>query len=147
MKNILVAIDDIETTTIASPLMEHVLELAGAFSSKVWLVHIVPRSREPGPFNIDNDALRHEAAAELSNEHEFLQSLARCLRDRGVEAKALLIEGATVRTILNESERLAIDLIVLGCHRHRVPYGVLTEFTEEGVLGICSRPIMYVPAR
>ncbi len=147
MKNILVAIDDIESTTTASPILELTLELASALSSKVWLVHIVARSREPGPFNVDNKVLRNEGAAELSNEHEFLQSLARCLRDRGVEAQALLIEGATVKTILKESDRLDIDLIVLGCHRHRMPYGVLTEFTEEGVLGKCTRPIMYVPAQ
>jgi nucleotide-binding universal stress UspA family protein len=97
------------------------------------------------PFNVDSKVLRHEGAVELTNEHEYLHSLARCLRDRGIEAKALLIEGATVKTILKESRRLAIDLIVLGCHRHRVPYGVLAEFTEEGVLGSCFCPIMYVP--
>ncbi|MGB5539173.1 MAG: universal stress protein [Gammaproteobacteria bacterium] len=145
MKNILVAIDDIETTTIASALMQRTLELAHAFSSQVWLVHIVARTRESGPFNVDGKVLRHEGAAELSKEHEFLQSLARCLRERGVEAKALLIEGATVKTLLKESERLAVDLIVLGCHRHRVPYGVLTEFTEEGLLANCKRPVMYIP--
>ena len=145
MKNILVAIDEIETTSITSPLMERTMELARAFSGKVWLIHIVPHSSDTAPFNIDKQALRHEAAAELRNEHEFLQTLARCARDRGVEAKALLIEGATVSTILKESVRLDIDLIVLGCRRHRLPYGILAEFTEEGLLGSCSCPIMYVP--
>lgn len=145
MKNILVAIDDIDTTTIASPLIVQALELAQALSGKVWLVHVVARSREPLPFNVDSKTLRREGAAELGSEHEFLQTLARCVRERGVEAQALLIEGATVRTILKESEHLAIDLIIMGCHRHRIPYGVLTEFTEEGVLGNCTRPIMYVP--
>lgn len=147
MKNILVAIDAIETTTIASPLMERTLELAHALAGRIWLVHVVERSREPVPFNVDNHVLRQEGAAELNAEHEYLQTLARCVRERGVEAKALLIEGATVRTILDEAERLAIDLIVMGCHRHRVPYGVLTEFTEEGVLGNCTCPVMYVPTQ
>ena len=147
MKNILVAIDDIETTTVSSLLMEQAMELAGAFACKVWLLHIVARSRDPGPFNVDDRILRHEGAAELETEHAFLQALARCVRERGIEAQALLIEGATVRTILNEADRLAIDLIMLGCHRHRVPYGVVAEFTEEGVLGNCTRPIMYVPVQ
>jgi len=147
VKNILVAIDEIETTSVTSPLMERTLEMAHAFSGKVWLIHIVPHSRDIAPFNIDKQALRHEAAAELCSEHEFLQTLARCVRDRGVEAKALLIEGATVSTILKESARLDIDLIVLGCHRHRLPYGVLAEFAEEGLLGNCSCPIMYVPVQ
>lgn len=147
MKNLLVAIDDIDTTTIASPLIERTIELAQALGGEVWLVHVVPRSSTAGSFDVDSSVLRHEGAAELNAEHEYLQSLAHCLRDRGVGAKALLIEGATVRTLLREVQRLSIDLIIMGCHRHRVPYAVLTEFTEEGMLGNCSCPVMYVPTQ
>jgi nucleotide-binding universal stress UspA family protein len=125
--------------------MEQTLELAGAFSSKVWIVHIVPDARRPTPFNVDSKVLRHEVATELCKEHKFLQSLAQSMRDHDIDAKALLIEGATIRTILSESDRLNIDLIVLGCHRHGLLYGVLMEFTEEGLLSKCPRPIMFVP--
>jgi len=145
VENILVAIDDCEATNIASPIIERTLELAGVFSSKVWIIHVVPDMRRSTPFNVDSKVLRREAAAELCKEHEFLQRLAQCLRDRGIDAKALLIEGATTKTILKESDRLDIDLIVLGCHRHGLLYGVLTEFTEEGLLSKCPRPIMFVP--
>lgn len=144
MKNILVAIDSCEAITIASPIMERTLELAGAFSSKVWILHIVPYSRQP-PFNVDARTLRREVAAELRHEHEFLQHLARCLRDRNVDATALLVEGATIKTILKESERLDIDLIISGCHKHGLLYGALMNVTEEGLLNSCSRPIMFVP--
>ena len=145
MENILVAIDDCEATNIASPIIERTLELAGVFSSKVWIIHVVPDMRRSTPFNVDSKVLRREVAAELCKEHEFLQRLAQCLRDRDIDAKALLIEGATTKTILKESDRLDIDLIVLGCHRHGLLYGVLTEFTEEGLLSKCPRPIMFVP--
>ena len=144
MKNILVAIDSCETITIASPIMERTLELASAFSSKVWILHIVPHSRQP-PFNVDDKTLRQEVAAEFRHEHEFLQHLAQCLRDRDVDANALLVEGATIRTILKESDRLDIDLIVVGCHKHGLLYGALMDVTEEGLLSNCSRPIMFVP--
>ena len=144
MKNILVAIDSCETITIASPIMERTLELASAFSSKVWILHIVPHPHQP-PFNVDDKTLRRETAAEFRHEHEFLQHLAQCLRDRGVDANALLVEGATIRTILKESERLDIDLIVVGCHKHGLLYGALMDVTEEGLLSNCSRPIMFVP--
>ena len=144
VKNILVAIDSCETITIASPIMERTLELASAFSSKVWILHIVPHPRQP-PFNVDNNTLRQEVAVELRHEHEFLQHLALCLRDRDVDANALLVEGATIRTILKEAERLDIDLIVVGCHKHGVIYGALVDVTEEGLLSNCSRPIMFVP--
>ena len=144
MKNILVAIDSCEATTIASPIMERTLELASAFSSKVWILHIVPPSRQP-PFNIDSKTWRKEFAAELHREHEFLQQLTQCLRDRDMDATALLVEGATIKTIVKESDRLDIDLIVLGCHKHGLLYGAILDITEEGLLSKCTRPIMFVP--
>jgi len=145
VKNILVAIDACEAANIASPIMEKTLELAHAFASKVWIIHIVPDTRRPAPFNVDSKVMRREIADELCKEHEVLQRLAQCLRNRDVDAKALLIEGATIKTILKESDRLDIDLILLGCHRHGLLYGVLTEFTEEGLLSKCPCPIMFVP--
>jgi len=144
VKNILVAIDDHEAITVASPIVARTLELATAFSSKVWLLHIVPPARQP-PFNIDKDVLRKEMAGELRHEHKSLQHLAQSLRERHADVTALLVEGAIIRSILDESERLDIDLIVLGCHRHGLLYGALTEFTEEGLLSKCLRPIMFVP--
>jgi nucleotide-binding universal stress UspA family protein len=144
VKNILVAIDTCEAITIASPIMARTLELAGAFSSKVWILHIVPPSRQP-PFNVDAKTLRQEVATEFRHEHDFLQHLAQCLRDRDIDANALLVKGATIKTILNESDRLDIDLIVLGCHQHALLYGALMDVTEEGLLSNCSRPLMFVP--
>ncbi|MEN8205514.1 MAG: universal stress protein [Pseudomonadota bacterium] len=144
MKNILVAIDSCDSTTITSPIIERTLELAGAFSSKVWILHIVPPSR-PAPFNVENRTLRKEVAAEFHREHEFLQQLAQCLRDRDIDTKALLVEGATIRTLLKESERLDIDLIILGCHKHGRLYGAIMDITEDGLLSKCPRPIMFVP--
>ena len=144
MKKLLVAIDSCEATTIASPIMERTIELASAFSSKVWLLHVVPKPRHE-PFNVDSKTLRREVAAEFRHEHEFLQHLAQCLRDRAVDATALLVQGGIIKTILKESQRLEIDLIVLGCHGHGLLYGALTDVTDEGLLSKCARPIMFVP--
>jgi nucleotide-binding universal stress UspA family protein len=118
VKNLLVAIDACETANIASPIMEKTLELARAFASKVWIIHIVPDTRRPGPFNVDSNVMRREVADELCKEHEVLHRLAQWLRNRDIDAKALLIEGTTIKTILKESDRLDIDLNLLGCHRH-----------------------------
>jgi len=143
VKNILVAIDDCETTTIVSPTIKRTLEMASAFSSKVWILHIVPRS--PPPYNVDRKMLRQEVAAEFRHEHEFLHHLAQCLRDQDIDAKALLVQGPIVKTILTESERLDIDLMVLGCHKHDLLFGAFMEVTEEGLLSKCPCPIMFVP--
>ena len=144
MKNILVAIESCETTTIASPLVEKTLELAGAFSSKVWVLHVAPPSRQH-PYNVDSKISRHAVSDELRHEHEFLQHLAKCMQNKNVNATALLVQGPIISTILNESERLGIDLVVLGCHKHGLLYGALMEDTEEGLLSKCTRPIMFIP--
>ena len=145
MKNILMTIEDCETTTIASPIVEKTLELASAFSSKVWILHIVPPSRQ-SPYNVDNKILRREVATELRHEHDFLQHLAKCMRDKNIDVTALLVQGSIINTILQESERLVIDLVILGCHKHGLLYSALMDDTDEGLLATCSRPIMFVPA-
>jgi nucleotide-binding universal stress UspA family protein len=144
VKNILVAIDEYEEVTTESPIIERTLQLATAFTSKVWILHIVPPPRR-APFNIDESVLRKEASGELRQEHEHLQQLAHSLRERAVDAKALLVEGSVVKSILRESERLEIDLIVMGCHRHGLLYKALTEGPGEGLLGKCLLPILFVP--
>ena len=42
-------------------------------------------------------------------------------------------------------DRLEIDLIILGCHRHSELFGSLTNATDKGLLNKCSRPVMFVP--
>ena len=125
--------------------MQRTMELAGAFSSKVWILHVVPDTDRPHPYNVDRRTLRGEVAGELRGEREFLHRLAECLRERGVAASAHLAEGATIETILGEAERLDADLVMLGCHRHSLLLGQFTEFVEQGLLGKCRRPVMFVP--
>jgi nucleotide-binding universal stress UspA family protein len=109
----------------------------------VWVLHVAPPARQP--YNIDSSISRHAISDELRHEHEFLQHLAKCMQNKNVDAAALLVEGPIISTILNESERLGIDLIVLGCHRHGMLYGALMDVTEEGLLSKCTRPIMFIP--
>jgi nucleotide-binding universal stress UspA family protein len=144
VKNILVAIDNFEATTTTSPLIEKTIELANAFSSKVWVLHVVPQSGQ-APYNVDKKLFRREVSHELRDEHEYLQQFANCLRQRNIESTSLLVEGATIKTILHESDRLNVDLIILGCHKHSELFAALMNNTDEGLLSKCTHPIMFVP--
>lgn len=144
MKNILMTIKDFETTTIASPIVEKTIELASNCTSKVHLIHIVPPSRQP-PYNVDSNMFRREIANELRHEHHYLQHLAKCMRDVNVDAKALLLQGSIINTILHESERLDVDLVVIGRHKHGPLYSALMNDTDEGLLAKSTCPIMFVP--
>ena len=144
MKNILMTIKDCETATIASPIVEKTLELASLCSSKVHIIHIAPPSREP-PYNVDSKMFRHEVATELRHEHDFLQHLKKCMQDMNIDATALLLQGSIISTILQESERLAADLVIVGRHRHGPLYRALMDDSNKGLLAKCSCPIMFVP--
>lgn len=143
MKNILMTIEDCETTTIASPIVKKTLELASAFSSKVWVVHIVPPLHPP--YNVDNKMFRRDIATEYRQEHDFLQHLAKCMRDKNIDVTALLVQGSIISTILEESERLTVDLLVLGCLKHGKLFSAFMNDTDESLLAKCTRPIMFVP--
>jgi nucleotide-binding universal stress UspA family protein len=142
VKNILVGIEDCEATTIASPLLQRAIEQATAFAGKVWLVHVVRRVGEP-PF--ERGILRRAVAEAYRREREFLQHLADCLRDRGVEADSLLVEGSPTGALIEECAHLHGDLIIVGCYRHGTVYGALLDPTEEGLVSKCRCPMMFVP--
>jgi nucleotide-binding universal stress UspA family protein len=144
VKNILVAVDAFENLTIASPLLQQTIALANAFSSKVWLLHVAPPSGQ-SPYNIDNDIFRREVAHQRHDEHKLIQQLAKTLREQKIDAASLMVEGEIGKTIRNEADRLAIDLIILGCHRQRELVGALTRDIGKSLLGKCSRPLLYVP--
>jgi nucleotide-binding universal stress UspA family protein len=144
VKNLIVAIENCETTTTDSPVVKKALEVADAFSSRIWLVHVVPPSRQP-PYNIDSKVSRHEAASELRNEHDYLQYLAKCMESKKTDVNALLVQGTIVGSLLKEAARLESDLVIMGCHKHGRLYGALMDSAEEGLLSKCPCPIMFVP--
>ncbi|MCG6938907.1 MAG: universal stress protein [Gammaproteobacteria bacterium] len=144
MKKILLTIKDFESTTITSPLVEKTVELAGYCSSKVFLIHVTPPPHH-SPFNVDSEIFRREIANELRHEHNSLQQLAKCMRDKNIDTTALLVQGPIISTILQESERLDIDLVILGRHKHGPLYSVLMDDTDEGLLAKSACPVMFVP--
>jgi nucleotide-binding universal stress UspA family protein len=145
VKNILVAIDDIAGTTATSAVIARAVELARAFSSKVWLVHVVPPGRATTPFTVPREVLRGQVATELCHEHKSMQHLAQHLRDNDIVSTGLLVEGATVKMILAEADRLNADLIIVGSHSHGLLYRALLDGTGERLLNESSRPVLFVP--
>jgi nucleotide-binding universal stress UspA family protein len=144
MKNILMAIKEIETETISSPIVKQTIELAIAHSSKVYIIHVAPPSRN-SPYNIDSETFSREVGAGLSEIRESLTHHVKYMQDANVDAEALLVQGSIISKILEESERLATDLIIIGRHKQGPLYRVLMDHTDKGLLFRCNCPIMFVP--
>ena len=142
MKNILVALKEGDCGQL---LIDEAAPLAAKFGSKLWLLHVA----DPEPDFVGNKVgpqyVRDNLAKDLRQEHQFLQTLANELATIGVQAEGLLIQGATVEIILNEIDRLDIDLVVIGRHHHSWLDRLLSGSTHPAVVRKATVPVLIVP--
>ena len=142
--NILAAID-------FSPVTDQVLKalerIGPAMPAHVWLVHVAPPDPDFVGYGTGPEGVRNQVAVEHRDRHRELQGHAHRLRSAGVETTALLVQGATVETIINEADRLSAALIVLGSHGHGRIYDMLVGSVAEGVVRASKLPVLLVPAQ
>jgi nucleotide-binding universal stress UspA family protein len=144
MKTILVPIDFSNAT---ADVVEQAAQLAAAFSSAVWLLHVAAPEPEFVGYDSGPRDVRESVAHELHESHRVLQEHSTKLRARGINATAIQVQGATVETILREAERLHADVIVLGSHGHGAVHRALLGSVSEGVLHHATCPLLILPAR
>jgi len=65
-------------------------------------------------------------------------------RKHEVEAETLLVEGAPHRTVLEEAERLGVDLIVVGTHGRTGVEHLLLGSTAEKIIRHSPVPVLVV---
>ena len=142
MKNILLPLDFKGNELL---LLDKATEIAQKFNSKVWLIHVAA----PDPDYIGYDAgpqfIRDIRANELREDHKQIQTYARNLNQQGIEADALLIQGTTVETILKRTEKLDIDLIIIGHNTYSFFYKALFGSVSESLVKKSNIPVLVVP--
>lgn len=145
MNTLLTAIDFSDVT---DAVLEQTRVIASAFGAKVFLVHVAPPepsfvTYEPGP-----PSEREFRAKELREEHRKLQALAEKLAgDGGPDVEPLMVSGGAVAKIVEEAERLDVNMIVLGSHGHGALYELLVGSVADGVMRKAKCPVLVVPAR
>ena len=156
-KSILAAID---LAASSDQIIAAAQEYAEAFSAKVYLVHVA----EVGPtlgehaaieLSLGSDTIsgpdlpiavdREDEAVRLRTKHRALQDLKTKLSDAGIDATALLIEGATVEKLLMEIDRLDIDLVIIGTHAPSFLQDLLFGSTTKEVLREAGCPVLALP--
>lgn len=142
MKNILVAID---FEPQARLLIDYALTLSEKFSAKLWIVHIAAPNPDFVGYEAGPQYLRDMRAEELREEHQHLRNLGLLAQERGIEAEALLIQGPTVKMILEEAQKLAADLIVVGAHDHSFLHTAFTGNTALSLFKKTKIPLLAIP--
>lgn len=140
----LVAIDFADVT---EQLLAVAQKSAKASGAAVYLVHVA----EPDPafvgYEAGSGAVRDQVAHEYREQHRMLQAHAESMRATGVEVTALLVQGATAKSILAEAERLEAECIVMGTHGRSSVMEVLVGGVSHAVLRNTTIPVLLVPVR
>ena len=142
MKNILVAIDFEEETQL---LVNKAMELAQKLGSKVWLLHIAATSPDYVGYSVGPQHVRDNVADALRKEHILIQKYAEQLKAKNVDAEGLLVQGATAETILKESDKLNIDLVVIGHHKHSSLYKIFVDDVDSEIISNSKVPVLIIP--
>jgi len=142
MKNILVTIDFEEKAIL---LVEKAAEIAEKFKSKVWIVHIAAPDPDFVGYEVGPKYIRDSLAEEIRKEHKIIQNFTQMLREKGIDSEGLLIQGATRDMILQESEKLNIDLIIIGHHEHGLLYKIFAGSVASQVIEHSKIPVLTIP--
>ncbi len=141
-KNIMVAVDFNDSI---GELMVYADLLAQKFGSKVWVLHVADPEPdfvgyEPGP-----QYIRDIKAEEYREEHHNLQEVCKNFLSEDIKAEALLIQGSTVETVLEEAQKLKIDLLIVGTHKHSFLHNLLQENVSMELIKKAEIPMLTVP--
>ena len=141
--SLLVAVD---FSAVADDQLEIVGRLARP-NRDIYLLHVA----EPDPsfvgYEAGPDEVRHDVAVEFKREHDELHALADRLREQGHEVTALMIQGPTVKTILEQAEKLEAEVIVVGSHGRGKLFDVVVGSVSAGVIRKAKVPVLVVPTR
>ncbi len=142
MKTIIVAIDFEEK---AAELLAHAIKFGTKFGAKIWLVHIAAPEPDFVGFDVGPVYIREYRARELKTERRLIDLYVQQVRDAGLEAEGLLVDGITIDLLVEKAKKLEADLMICGSHKHGFIYKLWFGDTAEALLHTHSIPTLVIP--
>jgi len=150
---LLVAIDFSE---LADRIITEAEILAKSLHAKVFLLHVIP---PPSPIiDIPPDVEALLPPTEQLNQESLpapfdipesakLITIAKQLRECGIDTAAIITQHDEVTAIIDESEKNGADMIMLGSHGHGALFHLLIGSVSEGVIRRATCPVIIVPSK
>ncbi|MBT8306333.1 MAG: universal stress protein [Maribacter sp.] len=142
MKNILVTIDFVNNE---KQLIDKAFQLAEKFKAKLWLLHIASPDPDFIGYDVGPQYIRDSRAEELRKEHKLLQEYTAVLKEKGVDSEGLLVQGATIEMIIEESKKLNVDLIIAGHHERGFFYNAFVGSVSAKIIKKSKIPVLIIP--
>jgi nucleotide-binding universal stress UspA family protein len=144
MKTILAAVDFSDAT---AAVVRAAAEMARAVEGKLFILHVAAPDPAFVGFEAGPQTVRDAQARHYHEEHGKLRAIEENLKQEGLDAEVLLVQGPTAEKILAEAARLDARIIVLGSHGHGGLHYLLMGSVAEAVLRKAHGPVVVVPVR
>ena len=128
-----------------SSVLHEARRWAARLSARLWLLHVAAPDPDFVGYEIDPPTMRDALARRYHDEHRRLESAAQELREAGLDATALVVQGPTVETILAEAGKLEVDVILLGSRGHGAIHDLLVGSTTKGIIRLSTCPLLLIP--
>ena len=130
-----------------SAVLREARNWARRLSAELILIHVA----EPDPdfvgYGAGPESVRLAVAHKFTRAHQQIEAFAVELRKDGIDAKALLIQGATAETILREADNLSADAILMGTRARGAIHDLMVGSVSKEVLRHSTRPVLLIPPR
>lgn len=136
----------IDLSAVSQRVIDAAASLARVYGAELWLLYVsdLDPSALQGP---DASEARDEVAHGQRADHRTLQGHARALREQGLQATALMVQGAIDTSILREANRLQADMIVMATHGHGAMFDLFVGSVSRAILQVSRVPVLMVPGR
>ena len=141
-KNILVAVDFNDS---ADKLLNYAESMADKFGAKLWIVHVAAPDPDFVGYETGPQYIRDSRADELKGDHKKLQDLCNTFISNKIQAEALLIQGSTVETLIEEINSLHADLLIVGTHHHSFLHNLFSESVSSKLFDRVKTPLLAIP--
>ena len=144
MKTIVALID---LTEVTSNILSLAQTLAAALRSHVILLHVVPPVPLVATLGGEMPAIPEPPAPdEVEARKARFQEMLDSLTQNGINATALQFEGPVVGTVLEETQKLNADLVIMGSHHHHAIYNFFVGSVAAELLKRLPFPVLVVPS-
>lgn len=132
-----------------SPQTKRVLKVARqlgeALSAQLWLIHVAAPEPAFKTYGSGQRQDRKDTADGYREERRLVHEASEALRNAGLDATGLTVQGEPAKKILAQAEQLDADLIILGSHGFGAVSRLLLGSVSTRVLKKAGRPVLIVP--
>lgn len=126
-------------------VLERAKSMALAYKSKLWLLHVAEPAPDMTGYKLLSRGVRDFRAKEYHREHRAIQLFTASMREEGIDASSLLVQGDYAETILALATKLAVDMIVIGSQGKGLSAELVLESVSAGVIRGANVPVLIVP--